>query len=64
MSGLDEMQGTADDYTINLSFIGLDAGADIMIDFDNTKTGFAVSEGVGDQIGTTTHGEITSTAIF
>jgi hypothetical protein len=44
MSGLDELQGTADDYVLNLQFAGLDASADIVIDFDNSQTGFAVSQ--------------------
>ena len=43
MAGLDEVQGTADDYSINLTYAGLDAGADIVIDFDNTQASFAVT---------------------
>ena len=42
MAGLDRLQGTTDDYTFNLIFVGLDAGADIVLDFDNS-TGFASS---------------------
>lgn len=45
-AGLDEIAGTADDYTLVLTFAGLDAGADIVIDFDNS-TGFAVSQSGG-----------------
>ncbi|NNJ26961.1 PEP-CTERM sorting domain-containing protein [Alienimonas chondri] len=46
-SGLDSLQGTADDYTWELTFLGLDTGADIVIDFDNSQTGFAVSQNSG-----------------
>jgi hypothetical protein len=34
MSGLDEIQGTADDYTIRLEWVGLSDDADIMTRFD------------------------------
>ncbi|MCP5522025.1 MAG: hypothetical protein H7A46_10810 [Verrucomicrobiales bacterium] len=43
MSGWDEVAGTADDYTLNLTYAGLTAAADIVLDFDNAKTGFAVT---------------------
>lgn len=46
MSGVDETAGTADDYTLNLTYAGLTTVADIVIDFDNSQTGalgFAVS---------------------
>jgi hypothetical protein len=43
MSGLDEIQGTADDYTFTLVYAGMVSagGADIVFDFDSSKTGFA-----------------------
>ena len=63
-SGLDEIAGTADDYTVFLDFVGLDAGADIVIDFDNAQTSFAESQSGGAFIGATDHVRITSTAIF
>ena len=47
MAGLDEIAGTADDYTLELNYVGLTASADIVIDFDNTETGFAVSQSSG-----------------
>jgi len=40
MSGLDEIEGTADDYSIDLQFVGT-SSADIVIDFDNGQTSFA-----------------------
>lgn len=46
-SGLDEIAGTADDYNLILVYNGLDASADIVIDFDNAETGFAVSKSTG-----------------
>lgn len=63
-SGLDEIAGTADDYTFTLDFLGLNASADILIDFDNNETGFAVSKSVGSPIDGTDHFRITSTSIF
>lgn len=46
MSGLDGVQGTTDDYTINLSYAGLDSSADVLINFDNTVP-FAATTGIG-----------------
>ena len=45
MSGLDEVQGTSDDYTIRVEYVGLSDDADAIIRFD-MKTGFA-AVGVG-----------------
>ncbi len=42
-SGINETQGDADDYTINLIYAGKTSIADIVVRFDNTKTGFATS---------------------
>ena len=44
MSGLDELAGTADDYTLQLLFGGLTDAADIVIDFDNSAAAFALTE--------------------
>ena len=54
MSGFDMIQGTADDYTINLIYAGLDSDADLVIDFDNlasfaSTTGVALYAGSGHQ---------------
>lgn len=46
-SGLDNIAGTADDYTLVLQYIGQTTAADILIDFDDSETGFAVSESSG-----------------
>lgn len=46
-SGVDSIAGTADDYTVSLEFVGEQAAADILIDFDNSQTGFAVSQSGG-----------------
>ena len=62
MAGLDETAGTSDDYTFTLTFAGMDAGADIVLDFDNTETGFAVATISGAFLGA--HVRITSTGIF
>ena len=42
-AGLDETEGTADDYTINLVYAGLTTNADMVIDFDSSQTSFAVT---------------------
>jgi hypothetical protein len=63
MSGLDETAGTADDYTLNLSYAGLTTSANIVLDFDDTQTGFAVSQSSGSFI-SATHVRVTTTAIF
>lgn len=62
-SGLDEIAGTLDDYSITLDFVGNMLGADIMIDFDNAQTGFAVSQSSGTFIGAD-HVAITQSSIF
>ena len=41
MSGIDELTGTADDYWIDLQFVGESGAADIVIGFDNAATTFA-----------------------
>jgi len=47
-SGMDELAGTADDYTINLVYNGVvppgDPSTDIIIDFDNSEADFAVTK--------------------
>jgi hypothetical protein len=62
-AGLDELAGTNDDYTFTLEFLGLDAAADIVIDFDNSETGFAVSSSRGSFL-SSNHLAITSSSIF
>lgn len=62
-AGLDEVAGTADDYTLVLQYAGLTTGADIMIDFDDSETGFAVSRNSGIVLGGL-HIAITSTNIY
>ncbi|MEM8993248.1 MAG: hypothetical protein AAGF23_00520 [Acidobacteriota bacterium] len=41
MSGVDEVQGTADDYTIRAVYAGLTTSCDVVLRFDNAATGFA-----------------------
>ena len=43
MSGLDEIQGTSDDYTLELDYIGVDDKADILIRFDG-RSPFAAAQ--------------------
>lgn len=51
MAGSDHLAGTADDYTLNLTYAGLTATADIVIDFDSSQTSFAVSTSSGATLG-------------
>ena len=44
MSGLDRLAGTADDYTVQLEFVGLSDNADIVFSFDGSRASFAVCE--------------------
>ncbi len=46
-SGLDSIAGTADDYSLDILFVGETDAADILVDFDNSQTGFAVSQSSG-----------------
>lgn len=46
-AGLDGIAGTSDDYVVTLDFLGLTGAADILIDFDNSETGFAESQNGG-----------------
>lgn len=63
MSGLDETQGTADDYTIELTYAGLTDSCDVLLRFNNAATGFAVCSVSGSFVGD--HVRITSaTASF
>lgn len=62
-SGIDELAGTADDYTFTLNFIGSVVDADILIDFDSGETGFAVTKSSGKYIGGD-HTAITGSEIF
>ena len=43
MAGLDEVANTADDYAIDLDYVGLTASCDIPISFNNVQSDFAVS---------------------
>ena len=63
MAGLDEIAGTADDYILELEYAGLTASADIVIDFDNNETGFAVSQNGGVFVGAD-HIAITASNIY
>ena len=63
MAGLDEIAGTADDYILELAYIGLTASADIVIDFDDDETGFAVSQSGGSLL-SNDHIAITGNNIF
>jgi hypothetical protein len=65
-SGIDETEGTGDDYTVTLSYAGLSTGCDPVLDFDDGETGFAVCQLNGTFIDPPTfdHIEITSAQIY
>ena len=44
MSGVDGRAGTADDFALVLEYAGLDAGANIVIGFDDNETEFAAAK--------------------
>jgi len=64
MSGLNETAGNGDDYTLVLSYAGLTTSADIVVQFDNSETGFAVSKSFGTTIAATDHFRITANNIY
>ena len=63
MSGLDEIAGTADDYILQLSYVGLTTSANIVVSFDNAQTVFAVSSSGGTFL-SATHIAITNNNIY
>jgi hypothetical protein len=63
MSGVDELDSTADDYTILLNYIPTTTGCEVKLDFDNTQTGFAVCQTSGVFIASG-HASITSANIY
>lgn len=62
-SGVDGIAGTEDDYILTLDFLGITGSADILIDFDNAQTAFAVTNAGGSFL-TADHVVITSASIF
>jgi hypothetical protein len=65
-SGLDELQGTADDYNLRVNFVewdGVSERPDIVVDFDSSETGFAVSQSSGEFL-TSDHLRISQNNIF
>lgn len=64
MSGLDETQGTADDYTLNVVSLGVSSSpsCNINISFDDNETGFAVCQVsfFTSLMGNTDHGSLAS----
>lgn len=46
-TGLDSIAGTADDYTVTLTYAGMTTACDLVLDFDNTETGLAVCQTLG-----------------
>ncbi|MBW2274741.1 MAG: DUF4215 domain-containing protein [Deltaproteobacteria bacterium] len=61
MAGLDEIEGTADDYTLDLRYLGLRNSCDVKIEFDDSQTSFAQCETGGAFLGD--HTVITSAKI-
>jgi len=64
MTGVDEVANTGDDYTLTLVYAGLTTDAEIVLDFDNSQTGFAVTSLTGQYIGGSDHIQTTSATIY
>ena len=64
MSGFDELQGTADDYTFNLTYAGLTTTAEIVIAFDNSKTSFAFTTVTGNTLFGSGHIALNHSSVF
>jgi cysteine-rich repeat protein len=66
MSGVDETDGTSDDYGLQLNYIGTASSCDMKIDFDDGQTGFAVCSVSWTRIGNplSTHDRITSANVY
>jgi len=63
MAGFDEVQGTDDDYTITLQYVGITSTADILIQFDDDQTGLAFAQVVG-TVFSNEHAVVTTGDIF
>lgn len=63
MAGLDETAGTSDDYSLQLVYAGLTSTADVIVKFDNQRTGFAVADYSAVRIGSITHLALEETTI-
>ncbi|MEM6796636.1 MAG: hypothetical protein AAF725_21875 [Acidobacteriota bacterium] len=64
MSGVDRIQGTADDYTIRLNYVGQTNSCDVVLRFDNAATGFANCRVGGSFVGSDHIAITTGTASF
>jgi cysteine-rich repeat protein len=64
MSGLDEIEGTSDDYTLTLSYAGLTTSCDIVVDFDDTQVSLAACFVGGSYVSYPDHVGITTAEIF
>lgn len=66
MSGLDEAEGTSDDYDLQLVYGGFGTGCDIVLDFDASKTDFAVCGVTTQRIGNlaSQHYRITNADVY
>ncbi|MEM1178184.1 MAG: hypothetical protein AAGM22_07565 [Acidobacteriota bacterium] len=51
MSGVDETQGTADDYTTRATYAGLTTNCDVVLEFNNANNGFARCQVFGSSVG-------------
>jgi hypothetical protein len=66
MSGVDRSEGTGDDYTVTLTYAGLTSSCDVVLGFDDTRTGFAVCSTSGTFLDFPDfeHAAITSAEVF
>ena len=63
MSGVDEVQGTPDDYSLEVSYVGQSASCDVVLDFDDSLSSFASCRADGAYIDYP-HAVITTATIY
>jgi hypothetical protein len=63
-TGLDSVAGTADDYTVTLTYAGLTSSCDVVLAFDNSETGFAVCQAGGVFLNLDDDTALTSAEVF
>jgi hypothetical protein len=64
MSGLDLVAGTADDYTVVLSYAGLTTSCNLIIDFDDAQSSFAQCNSGGTFLVTNQHVAVTTARLY
>lgn len=64
MSGLDLVAGTADDYTVSLSYVGLTTSCNLILDFDDAQSSFAQCNSGGAFLVANQHVVVTTARLY